>query len=418
MNPENQNEIIHEESGKPAVYNNRWQTTMLLFAATGLIEALSFGHLSAFTPLYLRMLNVPGSQIEHWTGILASLGFILGLPLLPFWAVWADKYGRKIIIIRSSVAATLIYVLFAIAGNLSVLAFARFLGGFVLGNTGVMMAVQADITPPKQLGKAVALISSGAPVGMAIGPYMGGKIIQLFGIRPLFWLDATLTAAIVIVLMIVLKDEIKTQPKEQSTRQGLAHAFRSIAHTPSVVSLFAVAFFMSYGLSLSFTFIPILIERLYHGPITNLAPTIGFALTGGGIAMALTTSLWGSCGDKYGHLKILRICGLVVTLTVVGFAISTQVWQVTASRIVQGICQGGLSSLIMVLLALYSPIEKRSSVLTLSLLPQQLSWFLGPFTGTFLTAISLRTPFIVGSVGMAIGLILTYRLPRTAIQSN
>ena len=125
MNPENQNEIIHEESGKPAVYNNRWQTTMLLFAATGLIEALSFGHLSAFTPLYLRMLNVPGSQIEHWTGILASLGFILGLPLLPFWAVWADKYGRKIIIIRSSVAATLIYVLFAIAGNLSVLAFAR-----------------------------------------------------------------------------------------------------------------------------------------------------------------------------------------------------------------------------------------------------------------------------------------------------
>src|SRR5688500_20193420 len=112
---------------------------MVLFALTGLVESLAFGHLSAFTPIYLRELNVPEPAIPHWTGVLSALAFVIGLPLLPFWGVWADRYGRKLIIVRSSVVAAMVFALTAASSDVYMLAVTRLLAGFVIGNTGVMM---------------------------------------------------------------------------------------------------------------------------------------------------------------------------------------------------------------------------------------------------------------------------------------
>jgi MFS transporter, DHA1 family, multidrug resistance protein len=60
---------------------------LVLFVIAGVVEAQAFGHLSAFTPLYLDTPGVPAQQIPTWTGILSALGFVIGLPLLPFWGV-------------------------------------------------------------------------------------------------------------------------------------------------------------------------------------------------------------------------------------------------------------------------------------------------------------------------------------------
>jgi DHA1 family multidrug resistance protein-like MFS transporter len=401
----------------PTLHRNNWRTTMLLFALTGLVESLAFGHLSAFTPLYLRDLHVQPDRIQFWTGILSSLGFVIGLPLLPLWAVWSEKYGRKIIIVRSSVFAALIYGLFAAAKDVNMLAVARFFGGFVLGNTGVMMAVQAEITPRERLGSTVALISAGAPVGMAIGPILGGAIIKNFGLRWLFWLDTGLTALIVLALIAILKEEPRAPREAQTTRAGIAEAMRAIAHTPAVVALFIVTFLMAFGISMAQPYIPLLIEELYHGPRINLPPTIGTVLTMAGIAMALATPIWGTLGDKAGHLRVLRLCGITVGLALAGQALAMSVWQVGVSRAAQGLCQGGLSALAMVLLAFYAPKEKRSAILTLSLLPQQLAWFLGPLAGSLLVSEGLRLAFWGGAIAMVAGLAASLRLHDPTVET-
>ncbi len=84
---------------KPA---SDWRSLLILFTLAGVVESQAFGHLAAFRPLFLQQLGVPLAQIPFWTGLLASLGFVIGLPLLPFWGVWADRYSRKLIIVRSA----------------------------------------------------------------------------------------------------------------------------------------------------------------------------------------------------------------------------------------------------------------------------------------------------------------------------
>lgn len=71
-------------------HRNDWRVLLLLFTLAGVVESQAFGHLNAFTPLFLQELHVANAQIPAWIGILASLSFVVGLPLLPFWGVWPD----------------------------------------------------------------------------------------------------------------------------------------------------------------------------------------------------------------------------------------------------------------------------------------------------------------------------------------
>src|SRR6185437_13047468 len=92
---------------------NDWRVLLFIFTLAGVVESQAFGHLNAFRPLFLQELGVAMGKIAFWTGILASLGFVIGLPLLPFWGVWADRHSRKLIIVRSAYVEGVLFSLAA-----------------------------------------------------------------------------------------------------------------------------------------------------------------------------------------------------------------------------------------------------------------------------------------------------------------
>jgi DHA1 family multidrug resistance protein-like MFS transporter len=398
-------------------HRNDWRLTTALFALTGLVESLAFGHLGAFTPLYLQELRVPPGDVPSWTGVLSALGFVIGLPLLPFWGVWADRFGRKLIIVRSSVAGALMFACAGLSRDVWMLAASRFLGGFILGNTGVMMAVQADITPRERLGTAIAVISAGSPVGMAVGPYLGGLIIKHQGIRILLLLDAALTALVACMLVALLREEPRAPGPRQGSRAGVLAAFRAIAHTPQIRALFLVTFLLVYGVNMAQPYLPILIERLYRGD--DLAVTIGLISTLSGVAMAVSTPLWGPIGDRAGYLRMMRLCALMVCVSLAGQALAPGIRFIVGWRVAQGLCQSGMGALAMVLLTLYTPRDRRAAVLPLSLFPQQMAWFLGPLSGSVLSAkIGLLAPFWTGAASLLAGWTVALSLPAPAGEGN
>lgn len=110
-------------------------------AATTLVESMSWNQLTAYWPLYLQELHVSAEQVPGWIAAMSSLGWIVALPLAPLWGVLADRHSRKLIIVRSAAVEAVIFAGWALSGTpLAALAF-QALNGFVLGNTGVMLAV-------------------------------------------------------------------------------------------------------------------------------------------------------------------------------------------------------------------------------------------------------------------------------------
>lgn len=395
-----------------------WRQYVALFFLAGVFESMGFGHLSAFTPLYLGQLHVTGNAVALWTGILGSLGWVIGIPMIPLWGVWAETVGRKFVIVRSAYVEAVLFGLAAFAPNVWVLAVARLLSGFVVGNTGVMFAIQSDVTPRRSLGQAVALVSAASPVGMAIGPLLGSVIINLSGIRNLLWLDSGLSVLSGVALTLFLRDVRVRPAARDATGVLIRRAVHTILRTPGVLPLFALSFAGNLGLQVVTPFVPILLGDLHRG--LGLATVIGIVLTASGAALALGTPVWGRIGDRIGYMTALRVAAIGTAVFMILQALSPALLPFAGSRVAMSLFQGGIGALTTTLLALMVPAERRAAVLNFSLLPMQFTWFLGPIIGAAAAQAGVRTTFWVGASAAVVAgiLALAFRVDRSALHDG
>ncbi|HET9980287.1 MAG TPA: MFS transporter, partial [Ktedonobacterales bacterium] len=179
----------------------------------------------------------------------------------------------------------------------------------------------------------------------------------------------------------------------------------AITSSPVVLRLFILYFLAMYGYSLASPFIPILLQNLYRGDPRHLAGMIGTTLTLAGITMAIMTPIWGRLGDTRARWLVLPLCiaGMMVGLVVA--ALAQTLFPLQFDIVAMGLFQGGIGTMVLALLALLSPVERRAPILTFSLLPSQLSWFVGPITGAALSRVSLALPFFAGAVSLAAALV-------------
>jgi MFS family permease len=302
--------------------------------------------------------------------------------------------------VRSAYVEGVIFGLAALSPNVWVLAVARLLGGFILGNTGVMLALLADVAPRKRLGLAVGLASSGFPIGLSIGPYLGGVIVQNFDVRVLLGLDAVASALVGVALTLFVREEPRLVKTTRSVGRMLRDSVRSITGSAITLRLFALYFLAALASGLANPFVPILVRQLHlqQAGLPVILPTvIGVTLTGAGIASAIMTPIWGRLGDVIGRWTVLPICVGAVTLAlgVEAFAPSLRVFQV--AFIGAGFFQGGIGATVLALLATITPEDRRATILNFSLLPFQLALFFGPILGAGLAYLVLRLPFGAGA---------------------
>src|SRR5487761_750450 len=133
-----------------------WITLLVLFGIASTVEAFTVSHVFRFLPLYLATVQVPPAEVPAWTGYLNAAFFLFGLPLVPFWGVWVERYGRIPIIARSAFVEAVVFTGLLLAQNRWEAAFALLLVGFQLGNTGVMLTALRAVTPRGRVGHAIA----------------------------------------------------------------------------------------------------------------------------------------------------------------------------------------------------------------------------------------------------------------------
>src|SRR5439155_11316711 len=209
-----------------------WAVIAVLFAATTCVESMSWTQLTAYTPLYLRELHVSADQVPGWIAAMSSVGWILALPLAPFWGVLADRYSRKLIIVRSAVLEAVLFGGWALSTSPSMALLFRSLSGFVLGNTGVMLAMQASTTPKQRLALAVGIVGAGSPAGRALGPILGAALVHLVDVRGMLLFDAALSVAMAVLLMVVVRDSDHDRPEDLRVLSLLRGALSEIVSKP------------------------------------------------------------------------------------------------------------------------------------------------------------------------------------------
>ncbi|HEV3165569.1 MAG TPA: MFS transporter [Isosphaeraceae bacterium] len=278
-----------------------WIALLVFFGITSTIEAFSVSHVFRFLPLYLGTVHVLPAEVPAWTGYLNAAFFLFGLPLVPFWGVWADRYGRIPIIARSAFVEMVVFAVLWLAQNRWEAAFALLLVGFQLGNTGVMLTALRGVTPSGRVGFAISLFGVTPSLGFALGPAVGGWLVDhsVLNLHTLFAFDAVISLAAGVMLLVFAREGPRP-PAPPGSAARLALAAVRLALTGRVTLIVFGVFGLAYfAQQIANPFLPLLVLRLV-GSTSRAAGQIGIVFGASALLGALLSPLAGAAGDRYG----------------------------------------------------------------------------------------------------------------------
>ncbi|TMC74139.1 MAG: MFS transporter [Chloroflexi bacterium] len=355
-----------------------WAVIAVLFAATTCVESMSWTQLTAYTPLYLRELHVSADQVPGWIAAMSSVGWILALPLAPFWGVLADRYSRKLIIVRSAVLEAVLFGGWALSTSPSMALLFRSLSGFVLGNTGVMLAMQASTTPRQRLALAVGIVGAGSPAGRALGPILGAALVHLVDVRGMLLFDAALSVAMAVLLMVVVRESDHDRPEDLRVLSLLRGALSEIVSKPLVWRLFLATAITQVGTWTIFPYVPIYIGRLApDNPVT----AVGVVLSAVGLGQAVASPLWGIAMQRFGHVWVLNLTSLGAAAALAATGLSHSLVVFALALFVNGVCAAAILTASMAVMASTVSPERRGAVLGQILFPFYIGGVIGPLIG-------------------------------------
>lgn len=385
MPPEPATEAAARQPRSP----QNWRVLLAIYAITALVESTGVSQVFAFLPLRLQQIGMPAPDIAPFTGIFTALIFVFGIFLVPFWGVWADKYSRRAVIVRSAAVETVVFAGVAIANQPWQLAAVLLLTGLQLGNTGVMLAALRDVSPTNRIGTVSAAFGATGPVGFALGPIVGGFVVDglHLPLTAVFWVGAGLSLAIIVLLMTASAEVRPSVVPAGRSLELAASAVRSAVGDAQVRRLFLIFGVAILGSLMARPYLPILVERLVgSGP--GLAGAIGLVVGTAAMVGALVSPGAGPLGDRLGLRRVLVGTLLIGGISVAPMPLAPSVVGLAALAVVFAASNAGVQAMVFALLAVETPPERRSATLNLVLLPLYVAGIIGPSVAAGFAAVA------------------------------
>jgi MFS family permease len=401
--------VVAERSTRKA---SGWVRLLVLFGIASTVEAFTVSHVFRFMPLYLATLHVSPPEVPAWTGYLNAAFFLFGLPLVPFWGVWAERYGRIPIIARSAFVEMVVFSVLWFAQNRWQAAFGLLLVGFQLGNTGVMLTALRAVTPHGRVGLAISLFGVTPSLGFALGPAIGGWLVDhsFLNLHTLFALDAAMSLAAGVILLALAREGPRPPgPPGSATRLALGALRMALTGrvTLIVFGVFGLAYFAQ---QIANPFLPLLVLRLLGGG-SGAAGQIGIVFGASALLGALLSPLAGAAGDRYGFRPLLAGACVLAAASLAGLAAAPNLFWLTVGAVALGAATATAISMVFALLATTVPEERRATTLNLVLLPIYFSSIAGGVVGALLVRNGLNTVLLTGAAISLLAALLTTRLP-------
>lgn len=369
----------------PTRREQNWVVVLIVFCLTSLIEAYCVSQVLAYLLPYLLHMGVNQADARTWVGVLSSLNFLVGLPLVPLWGVWADKYSRKAVIVRSALVEVVVFTLIGLSRTPIELAGSMMLVGLQLGNTGVMLATLRDLAPGNRLGLGISIFGAMGPVGFAVGPVVGGFLLDTVHLSysQNYFVAGGVSLAAALLLTFGFH-EVRPQSVPQGSVLRLAYGvIANVLRAPSTRRIFLAFGLGFFGYQAAYTYLPALVIQIYgQGP--GLASAIGMVAGGAWLVGALLSPFGGMLGDKLGYRPVLAAAIGVATVTLALTPLANGLPWLVAATIVFGGCVSVFQAMIFSLLAMETPDEFRSSTLNLVFLPLYVAGIIGPLVGGFI----------------------------------
>jgi MFS transporter, DHA1 family, multidrug resistance protein len=374
---------------------NVWALTLIVFVAF-----VGFQFFSPFLPLYVAELGVtdPG-RIALWSGVLAAVTPAVSGFLAPLFGRLADRFGRKMMLIRSLVGFTFIIAAMGLVTSVEQLFVARVLQGLFAGFTPMAMAVASVSAPREKVPTAIGMVQSAQLLSAAVGPAAGGYVASHFGIRYAFFVTAAM-CALALVGLIFLFSEVSPggagAARHAPPRLPLRELFR-YPHFPVISLMLLIAQFLDRGLAL---LVPLQVAALPGVPA--IAATSGLIISVAAVTATVSANVVARLSREIAPARLLTTA-LVAGGPLCAAMALVEGWpSLLVLRALVGLALGGAITLAYTLGAAIVPAEHRGAAFGWLALGVQIGTAASPLATGALAAVSLSGVFVLYGV-LALG---------------
>ncbi|KAL2092824.1 hypothetical protein ACEWY4_012622 [Coilia grayii] len=114
-------------------------------------------------------------------GLIGSLFSLLQFLSSPVMGAVSDCYGRRPLVLLSTVGVMSSYVVWVYSHNFSLFLLSRVVGGVCKGNVSLYTAMVADLRSPQARNRGMAMIGVAFSLGFTLGPILGAYLAQRAG---------------------------------------------------------------------------------------------------------------------------------------------------------------------------------------------------------------------------------------------
>ncbi|WP_310599813.1 MFS transporter [Desulfobulbus sp.] len=196
----------------PAAATSLERSALLVATLTSFLGPFMISSVNVALPAIQADLDLTAVQLS-W--VATSYLLAVAVVLLPAGKI-ADIHGRKKVFTAGLAVYTLASTMAAFADSAAGLLVFRACQGIGAGlfvTTG--MAILTSIFPPHKRGRAIGIYVAAVYVGLSVGPFAGGALIQQFGWRSIFLVMLPLGIGAIAITLTFLRGEWADGPGQR-----------------------------------------------------------------------------------------------------------------------------------------------------------------------------------------------------------
>lgn len=364
------------------------------------LDLVGFGIVLPILPLYARRFHASAIESTLLIAAFSAASFACS----PVWGRFADRHGRKPVLIVSLVGTAIGSLVTGLAGGLVVLFVGRIIDGVSGASVSVAQATVADLADPAQRPRLFGLLGAAFGIGFVVGPAIGA-LGALGGPRVPFVIAAVLAGANALVALRRLPE---THPRSaRGIRRPRGRRLAAI-RAPGVLALISVSLCSLVAFS-GFEATFALFGRDRLGFTIGSSAAVFAAV--GAVIVVVQGGLVHPLVRRLGEMRTLGF-GLLLTAAGLTVLAPARSWVVAAPALTlltvgQGLVQTTMSSA----LAGRADPSRRGEVLGAQQSAAGLGRVIGPILGgALLGGRPSDWPYLVGAFLMVVAVLLVVRL--------
>jgi MFS transporter, DHA1 family, multidrug resistance protein len=317
-----------------------WRRTQHALVGGVFIYFSGMNFVMPFLPLYVQELDgVDLGRAALWSGLILAASPLVSGTVAPLWGVLTDRYGAKLMLLRSMAGFTLCLGLMGAAGTAWHLLALRVLMGLFAGFNSAAATLIATSNPPEQVTGGLGKVQSARVLGLAAGPLLGGLLADALGYRAACVASAGLGAVALIVVVALVRDgrprRVVSHPAGRRDR-----SVRAVLGSSAFLSVLSVVLTTRLVERTFDPVLPLLISYREAAGGLGVATVTALITSAGLFAAAASSALAGRVVARLDRDRTLRGALVVVLLGLLAMTVVTPWPALLAIRVLIGAALG------------------------------------------------------------------------------